>query len=253
MTSLHNRQQNGCILTIVALGLLLPPLSTPAQSPVKVDRSPSDPVHWISTGRQPQATALPTTRSAPRTPAANTDTALTVGPHLSRDPDATALHTGSNDPGAIRLLPPTGQLEATDTPPRFGGSMVTVATSLAIVLGLFLSVAWVFRRAAPRQSVRLPREAFEFLGKAPLAGRQEMQLLRLGRKLLLLAVTPTSAETLTEITDPEEVERIAGICLNRDSAMGGRTFREASTSRTETRASETRLTTRDNARRDLRA
>jgi hypothetical protein len=39
-----------------------------------------------------------------------------------------------------------------------------------------------------------------------------VQLLRCGGKLLLVSVTPTTAETLTEITDPAEVERLAELC-----------------------------------------
>ena len=42
--------------------------------------------------------------------------------------------------------------------------------------------------------------------------KQEMQLVRLGNKLLLLAVTPEGAETLTEITDPVEIDRLSELC-----------------------------------------
>jgi flagellar biogenesis protein FliO len=89
---------------------------------------------------------------------------------------------------------------------------VTVAGSLAVVLGLFFLVAWGMRRAAPRGSVLLPAEVFEVLGRAPLAGRQQAHLLRCGRKLLLVSVTPAGIETLTEVTEPLEVDRLAGLC-----------------------------------------
>ena len=49
----------------------------------------------------------------------------------------------------------------------------------------------------------LPKEAVELLGRAPLAGRQQMQLVRVGNKLLLVALSPAGAETLTEITEPD--------------------------------------------------
>jgi hypothetical protein len=39
-----------------------------------------------------------------------------------------------------------------------------------------------------------------------------MQLVRVGNKLLLLSVTATAAETLTEITDPQEIERLTALC-----------------------------------------
>ena len=58
----------------------------------------------------------------------------------------------------------------------------------------------------------LPNEVVECLGRAPLTGRQQVQLLRLGKKLVLVAVTATDARTLSEITDPLEVDRLSGLC-----------------------------------------
>ena len=58
----------------------------------------------------------------------------------------------------------------------------------------------------------LPNEVVECLGRAPLTGRQQVQLLRLGKKLVLVAVTATEARTLSEITDPLEVDRLSGLC-----------------------------------------
>ena len=72
----------------------------------------------------------------------------------------------------------------------------------------------------------LPGEVFESLGRAPLTGRQQMQLIRLGNKLVLLSVTPTGAETLTEITDIDEVNRLAGLCQQGRSGSISDTFRQ---------------------------
>jgi flagellar biogenesis protein FliO len=89
---------------------------------------------------------------------------------------------------------------------------VTGAASLGIVLGLFLMVAWAVRRGMPRNAALLPREAVEILGRAPLVGRQQVHLVRCGNKVLLLSVSASSVETLTEITDSAEVERLGEIC-----------------------------------------
>jgi flagellar biogenesis protein FliO len=106
------------------------------------------------------------------------------------------------------------------------GSLVTVGGSLAVVLGLFLLVAWGLRRAVPRSATALPAEVFEMLGRAPLAGRQQVHLLRCGRKLLLVSISPAGAETLTEITEPEEVDRLAGLCQQTRSGSATATFRQ---------------------------
>ena len=94
-------------------------------------------------------------------------------------------------------------------------SFTTVGGSLAVVLGIFLLIVWVLRRASPGGAGILPAEAFEMLGRAPLANHQQVHLLRCGNKLLLVAVAAAGAaprKTLTEITDPAEVDRLAGLC-----------------------------------------
>ena len=95
---------------------------------------------------------------------------------------------------------------------RIGGSTSSLLGSLGIVVGLFLLAAWMLRRAMPRASQSLPTGVVEVLGRAPLTGRQHAHLIRCGNKLLLVSITPAGMETLTEITDPVEVDRIAGIC-----------------------------------------
>jgi len=107
---------------------------------------------------------------------------------------------------------------------RFPGGLDRVwATggALAFVLGLFLVVVWGLRRAAPKATLPLPSDVVEVLGRAPLAHRQHVHLVRCGNKLLLVSVRPEGAETLTEITDPVEVDRLAGLC--RQSRPGSPT------------------------------
>jgi flagellar biogenesis protein FliO len=105
-------------------------------------------------------------------------------------------------------------------------ALITVGGSLAIVLGLFFVVAWAMRKTAPRGSVALPREVFDVLGRAPLGARQQVQLLRCGNKLLLVSITPGGVETLTEIADPLEVDRIAGVCQQAHPKSSTLAFRQ---------------------------
>jgi flagellar protein FliO/FliZ len=91
-------------------------------------------------------------------------------------------------------------------------SAVTVFGSLALVLGVFFALVWALRRASPPGAALLPTEAFEVLGRAPLANRQQAHLLRCGNKLLLISAGAAGTEPLTEITDPAEVERLTDLC-----------------------------------------
>jgi flagellar biogenesis protein FliO len=105
-------------------------------------------------------------------------------------------------------------------------SMISVSGSTGVVLGIFLLLVWLVRKKTPQALVRLPGEAFEILGRAPLAGRQQVQLLRCGSRLLLVSVTPGGAETLTEITDPVEVDRLAGLCKQGQPGSSSAAFKQ---------------------------
>ncbi len=111
-------------------------------------------------------------------------------------------------------------------PPGGLSSLVTVASSLATVVGLFFVLAWVMKRAGPKGSRPLPGDVVEVLGRAPLAGRQQMHLLRCGGKLLLVSVTAETAETLTEITDPDEVTRLVSLCRQGQPGSTTAAFRQ---------------------------
>jgi flagellar biogenesis protein FliO len=101
-----------------------------------------------------------------------------------------------------------------------------VAGGLAVVLGLFLVVAWAFRRAAPSGYAPLPDEAVESLGRAALGHQLQVQLVRCGGKLVLLSVTPSGAEPLTEITEPDEVTRLVALCRQSQPNSASQAFRQ---------------------------
>ena len=108
--------------------------------------------------------------------------------------------------------------------PAAGGAIGTVVGSLAIVLGLFVVLVWCSKRFAPAGSTMLPKEAIEMLGRASLTPRQQVQLVRVGNKLLVVAISSTGVETLTEITEPTEVERLAALCRRQQPASASSSF-----------------------------
>jgi flagellar biogenesis protein FliO len=93
-------------------------------------------------------------------------------------------------------------------------SLSTAGGGLAIVVGLFLVSTWLVRGSggAKRGGGTLPPEAFAVLGRAPLTAQSFAQLLRLGNKLVLVAVAADGAQPLAEVTDPAEVDRLVGLC-----------------------------------------
>jgi flagellar biogenesis protein FliO len=100
----------------------------------------------------------------------------------------------------------------------------SVGFSLGIVVCLFLGVAWMAKRAMPAGSAKLPNEVVEVLGRSTIAPRQQVYVLRFGRKLLLISQQPGQTQTLSEITDEEEVIRLAGICEANSPRSSTRSF-----------------------------
>jgi flagellar biogenesis protein FliO len=105
-------------------------------------------------------------------------------------------------------------------------SLTTMGASLAVVLGLFFSLAFVTRRGLRGKIAQLPGEVIEVLGKVPHVKGQELQLVRIGGKLLLLCVTPHGSEALTEFTDPTEVERLSAVCRRHHPQGVSKAFEE---------------------------
>jgi flagellar biogenesis protein FliO len=137
--------------------------------------------------------------------------------------------SATTDDHPVPLAPPRRGATATPTRSRGGSpasALGTVISSVAVVLGCFALLVWFTRRTRPRGYATLPGNVLETLGRAPLNGRQEMHLVRVGNKLLLLSVTATAAETLTEITDPEEIDRLSEICRQPPSDRMAASFRE---------------------------
>jgi flagellar biosynthetic protein FliO len=93
--------------------------------------------------------------------------------------------------------------------------------SLAVVLAAIAGVSLLLRRLVP--SVRaMNGGAIEVLGRNHLAPKQSLTLVRVGRRIVLVGVTPERLSTLCVIDDPEEVAELVG------SAAGERASSEAS-------------------------
>ena len=126
----------------------------------------------------------------------------------------------SGDPGAAH----GGHRDAPSTLSS-GPAVVSMFGSLAVVIGLFLGLVWFLRRGSPKAARLLSSDVVELLGRSPLAGRQQMHVIRFGNRLLLVAVSPDGAETLAEISDPAEVDRLAGLCQQTQTNSATHAFR----------------------------
>lgn len=102
---------------------------------------------------------------------------------------------------------------------------LTIFGALGMVIGAFFLFAWAMRRMNPHHITLLPREAVEVLGQAPLSARHRLCLIRIGRKLVLVAINTDGIETLTEIDDPAEVDHLVGVVATQRFDSSTQTFK----------------------------
>ncbi len=161
-------------------------------------------------------------RGATYDPAVRPATHLAPGPANKLLGDAplplSKRDSKSNSP---RLAPPERSPNLTPA-----SSLTSMFVSLGLVLALFMAAAWAIKRSLPAGATTLPSEVVELLGRVSLGSRQHAHLLRCGNKLLLVSLFPGGAETLTEVTDPLEVDRLIGLCQSAKSNSASQTFRQ---------------------------
>ncbi len=98
--------------------------------------------------------------------------------------------------------------------PSAGG----VLSALALVAVLFAGAAKVWKKHGPTLPGALPREAAEVLGRCRIEPRQSLYLVRLGSRILVVGSSGGSLSPVAEITDPVEVDLIAGRCRTAGEA-----------------------------------
>ncbi len=114
-------------------------------------------------------------------------------------PSRVGLASTSGDIQHIPLAPPSERLR--DEKPKGTAStlqmLVSIISSLLLVVGLFLGVAWCYRKTlGTTLAGGLPKQVVNVLGRTSISARQQMVLVRFGSKLLLVSVIQGEARTL---------------------------------------------------------
>jgi flagellar biogenesis protein FliO len=136
-----------------------------------------------------------------------------------------------------------------DTEPDTGGwrdklakpdlaPLISVGGTLLIVIAAFFILAMFLRKVSPPSNRPLPKDAFECLGRHYLTQKHQLQLLRVGSRIVLVSVMPDGVSTLVEITDPDEAVSLLGLCRRLDSNSSSEMFRKTVASMSEEELSQ---------------
>jgi flagellar biogenesis protein FliO len=98
------------------------------------------------------------------------------------------------------------------------------AGSLCLVLAVILITARLVRHRLPFVAASLPTEVVEPLGRCQLDPKQSVYLVRCGSQLLVLGSSGGGLRPLTTISDPAEVDRLAGLCRHTQLRSKGEAF-----------------------------
>ncbi|MHC5004548.1 MAG: flagellar biosynthetic protein FliO, partial [Planctomycetota bacterium] len=131
----------------------------------------------------------------------------------------------AEDPGARRIAASS----ADDEPPPLWRSLAAprVLGGLAAVIGLIVLLRLALRRAAgPLGGGGRPSGVLEVLARYPVGRGQQLILLKVARRLLLVHQSGPAMRTLSELSDPEEVAVVLAR-IEAGSRRGSRSFRSA--------------------------
>jgi flagellar biogenesis protein FliO len=95
--------------------------------------------------------------------------------------------------------------------PSIRGDALQVFSALAVVLGIMLSLRSVLRRSAGGLArAGRPSGVLEILARYPIGRGQQLMVLKLARRILLIHQNGSAMTTLSEVSDPDEVASLLG-------------------------------------------
>lgn len=128
---------------------------------------------------------------------------------------ATTASTELKSPAAVTAATTADRLG------MMGGEVGRVLAALAVIIGLVMLARFFMKRAGGHISGGdRPSGVVEILARYPVARGQQLVLLKLARRIMLLHQTGSSMTALTEMTDPDEV---ASMLARLEAGSSGRT------------------------------
>lgn len=91
-----------------------------------------------------------------------------------------------------------------------GGDLGRMFLALGIVLAIIGAIYWLFRRFYGGAVSSMTTHAVKVLSRTPIAPRQQVMLLKVGRRVVVVGDSNGSLSTLSQIDDADEVAQLLG-------------------------------------------
>ena len=95
-------------------------------------------------------------------------------------------------------------------PPPAGFGLRKVALSLGAVLGLIFLLYWLIRQVFPAVAASRSSQAVRVLSRSVLAPKQQVLLLQVGKRVIVVGDSGTQMNPLAQIDDPDEIAALVG-------------------------------------------
>ena len=105
-----------------------------------------------------------------------------------------------------------------------GFDLPRVLGALTIVLALIFALRWVLRRTAQPGTVPGATNVVQVLTRSPVSPRQQLLLVRVGRRLLVVADCNGQLNALSEISDADEVASLVGQLRDEKLTSASKSF-----------------------------
>ncbi|MFQ5733026.1 MAG: flagellar biosynthetic protein FliO [Planctomycetaceae bacterium] len=130
-----------------------------------------------------------------------------------------AADTGGAAPRQItRPSRPLRSAKSGVKPNSTGGSYWQTLAVLAGIVVVIVVGAKFLKKHGPLLPGSIPNDALEVLGRRAIDRGQLIYLVRLGSRILIVGSSSSGLQTLGEVTDPVEIDYLAGTC--RQSTEG---------------------------------
>lgn len=101
------------------------------------------------------------------------------------------------------------------------GPWVQMILALAVVVALIFGLQWLLKRIGGRRAGGSRSGVLDVVARTGVTTRQELMLVRLGERMVLLGRSATGITRLAEIDDANEVQRLQALIEGRDEKTSG--------------------------------